>query len=117
MKSKIILKYYLPSYVAVIIAAFIGLTGCSKESNSKVPDNQVQKTAERKDTKDLSIVRDKNVNVASLDQDKDGNLYQCEMDYDVISDNPGKCPKCGMQLKKVSVAEAKKYLDASNGNE
>jgi hypothetical protein len=39
------------------------------------------------------------------------------MDYDVISDKPDTCPKCGMQLKKVTVTAAKKNLDASNGNE
>jgi hypothetical protein len=78
-----------------------------------VPDNQTQQTG-KQDTTDMSLVRDKNINVDSLDQDKDGNLYQCEMDYDVISDKPGNCPKCGMELKKVSIAGAKKNLNAYN---
>lgn len=25
-------------------------------------------------------------------------FYQCEMDPEVISDKPGNCPKCGMEL-------------------
>ena len=32
---------------------------------------------------------------------KSGEIfYQCEMDPEVISDKPGKCPKCGMDLEK-----------------
>lgn len=116
MKTKVFLNYCFQISVFLIITAFISLTGCSKESGSKTQGNQVQQ-AEKKDTADMSIIRDNDVNVSSLDLDKDGNLYQCEMDYDVISDKPGTCPKCGMQLIKVTVAVAKKNLDASNGNE
>jgi hypothetical protein len=116
MKTKMLLNYCFQFSVVLIIASFIGLTGCSKENSTKAPENQTQQ-AEKKDAGDLSIVRDKNVNVDSLDQDKDGYLYQCGMDYDVISDKPGTCPKCGMQLKKVSVADAKKNLDAYSNNE
>ena len=28
-------------------------------------------------------------------------FYQCEMDKEIISDKPGTCPKCGMELEKV----------------
>ncbi len=30
-------------------------------------------------------------------------VYTCEMDTDVISDKPGKCPKCGMELVRKEV--------------
>jgi PBP1b-binding outer membrane lipoprotein LpoB len=116
MRTKMLIKYALQFSVVIFIALFFGLTGCSKDSGAKAPDNQAQQ-AGKKDTTDMSVIRDNDVNVASLDQDKDGYLYQCEMDYDVISDKAGTCPKCGMTLKKVSVAAAKKNLDASNGNE
>jgi major membrane immunogen (membrane-anchored lipoprotein) len=117
MKTKLLLKYCIRFSKVLFIAALIQLTGCSKEnSSSKTPENQSQQT-EKNESKDLSIIRDKNVNIDSLDQDKDGNLYQCEMDYNVISDKPGTCPKCGMKLVKVSTAEAKKNFNAFNGNE
>ena len=32
------------------------------------------------------------------------------MDFDVLSDKPGKDPKCGMELKEVTLAQAKKNL-------
>ncbi len=34
--------------------------------------------------------------------------YQCPMHPEVVSDKPGKCPKCGMELKLVELNEAKK---------
>jgi len=35
---------------------------------------------------------------------KKAEKYTCPMDPDVVSDKPGKCPKCGMDLEKVSQA-------------
>lgn len=64
---------------------------------------------------DSSIIRDRDVDVASLDKNGDGNVYQCPMDYDVISDEHGTCPKCGMKLEEVSAEKAQQkfnnYMD------
>ncbi|MDE1975462.1 MAG: heavy metal translocating P-type ATPase, partial [Patescibacteria group bacterium] len=35
-----------------------------------------------------------------------GRLYTCPMDPDVISDKPGECPKCGMDLVPMDMGEA-----------
>lgn len=41
--------------------------------------------------------------------------YTCPMDTDVLSDKPGKCPKCGMTLvKKAAKAPAKMKKDSMN---
>jgi Cu(I)/Ag(I) efflux system membrane fusion protein len=29
-------------------------------------------------------------------------FYQCEMDPEILSDKPGTCPKCGMELEKMA---------------
>ncbi len=42
---------------------------------------------------------------------KDGKVYQDMMDWNVISDKPGDCPLCGMKLKEVTLAQAKKNLE------
>ena len=36
-------------------------------------------------------------------QPGDRVMYQCPMDPEEISDKPGKCPKCGMDLEKIVV--------------
>lgn len=34
--------------------------------------------------------------------EKKAEKYHCPMDTDVISDKPGKCPKCGMDMVKMN---------------
>ena len=56
------------------------------------------------------LIRKGTIDLQSIDKNKDGKVYQDVMDWNVISDEPGKCPICGMELKKVSLEEAKKNL-------
>ncbi|PKL84902.1 MAG: hypothetical protein CVV22_10590 [Ignavibacteriae bacterium HGW-Ignavibacteriae-1] len=55
---------------------------------------------------DNTIIRKGIIDVYEIDVDKDGFVYQDPMDWNVISDKPGKCPLCGMKLKKVKIKEA-----------
>ncbi len=50
------------------------------------------------------------IDLKSIDDNKDGKVYQCPMDFNVLSDKPGIDPKCGMKLKEVSLEQAKKNL-------
>ena len=61
-------------------------------------------------TGDESWIRTEPIDVKALDEDNDGYVYQDQMDWNVIADQEGKCPKCGMMLKKVTVEEAEKNL-------
>jgi Cu(I)/Ag(I) efflux system membrane fusion protein len=67
----------------------------NKEDNSEVKDPRI-----RKGTIDLS----------AIDKNKDGKLYEDIMDWNVISDEPGECPICGMTLKEFTITEVKKNL-------
>ena len=59
---------------------------------------------------DSSIIRSGVIDLKAMDKNKDGKVYEDMMDYNVISDKPGKCPICGMTLKKVTLAKAKANL-------
>jgi len=61
-------------------------------------------------SKDQSIVREGEINLEAIDANKDGKVYQDMMDWNVISDKPGKCPICGMELKEVAIKKAKENL-------
>ena len=50
------------------------------------------------------------IDLKSIDDNKDGKVYQCPMDFNVLSDKPGVDPKCGMKLKEVSLQQAKENL-------
>jgi len=61
-------------------------------------------------TKADDIVRKGVIDLKTIDKNKDGKVYQDQMDWNVISDKPGKCPLCKMTLKEVTVKKAKKNL-------
>ncbi len=58
-----------------------------------------------------SIIRKGVIDVESIDKNKDGKLYQDMMDWNVISDEPGNCPICGMELKELTIKEVKVNLE------
>ncbi|OGU76683.1 MAG: hypothetical protein A2W11_10620 [Ignavibacteria bacterium RBG_16_35_7] len=61
-------------------------------------------------SKEQSIVRKGKIDLQAIDKNKDGKVYQDTMDWNVISDEPGKCPICEMTLKEVTINEAKYNL-------
>ena len=81
-------------------------------SLEKASDNLVKKGYSVKVKDDTnSIVREGVIDLNAIDANKDGKVYQDMMDYNVISDNPGSCPLCGMTLNEVSLEKAKMYLE------
>ncbi len=83
----------------VIIFSATALTlllgACSNLSSTKGPTN----------AKDSSVMQNNNAaQTFNLDTAKlkmDESFYQCPMNTEVISDKPGSCPKCGMELSKM----------------
>ena len=58
-----------------------------------------------------SIVREGTIDLAAIDDNGDGKVYQDMMDWNVISDEPGECPQCGMKLKEFTLKKAKANLE------
>lgn len=94
-----------------------------KDEKPKVIDEKqkTQKTPEIKiDEQDhdhsSSIVHQGIVDVESIDKNKDGKLWECPMDWNVISDESGRCPLCNMKLKEYSIDDIKANLE-KNGFE
>ncbi|OGU68330.1 MAG: hypothetical protein A2W30_07160 [Ignavibacteria bacterium RBG_16_36_9] len=87
-------------------------TACSQDN--KNPDHQSMNM--EKNQTDSSIIRKGTIDLEMIDHNKDGMVYQDMMDWNVISDAPGKCPICKMTLKKVNLEEARKNLE-KNGYE
>lgn len=84
--------------------------GHSKTINhDKIMDHD--KMEKHHDKMGSSIVREGTIDVASIDHNGDGKVFQDAMDWNVISDEAGKCPLCGMILKEVTVDQAIKNLN------
>ncbi|MCL4551113.1 MAG: hypothetical protein M1495_21390 [Bacteroidetes bacterium] len=59
---------------------------------------------------DSSVIRKGEIDLTAIDENKDGRVFQCQMDFNVLSDKPGVDPKCGMKLEEVSIEKAKENL-------
>jgi len=67
-----------------------------------------------------TIIHNGIIDVESIDANGDGSVFECPMDWNVISDKDGRCPTCNMFLKKYNIEETKqnliKYGHKVNGN-
>ena len=63
-----------------------------------------------------SIVREGAIDLAAIDENGDGKVYQDQMCWNVLSDEKGECPLCGMTLKEVGLEEAKANLEDNGYN-
>jgi hypothetical protein len=95
---------------AVLFLSVILLGACKQQEPKSATPPPVVQTEVKADKVDSTIIRSKDVDVASLDKNKDGKVYQCSMDAEVISDTPGQCPLCHMNLSEVTISEAKEAL-------
>lgn len=120
-KSAMLLKVGL--LVALMSVAYSGNAVAQEKGSKKTHEMQMQnndkkstsdKNAKLTSNKDQSIVRKGVVDLNAIDKNKDGKVYQDQMDWNVISDKPGTCPLCKMTLEQVTVKKAKENLK-SNG--
>lgn len=88
-------------------------TNMSDSCSGKKDDSCCKSTDNKKETsveKTSSIVRNGEINLTAIDENKDGKVFQDPMDWNVISDKAGECPLCGMDLKEVTLEKAKENL-------
>ncbi|MDP2366201.1 MAG: heavy metal-binding domain-containing protein [Ignavibacteria bacterium] len=65
---------------------------------------------DKSDMKKINIVREGKIDLKAIDKNSDGKVFQDQMCWNVISDEAGECPLCGMTLKEVSLEKAKENL-------
>ncbi|MCX6173882.1 MAG: YHS domain-containing protein [Ignavibacteriales bacterium] len=71
---------------------------------------QMKDMKTEKQSTDSSIVRKGIIDLKSIDKNNDGKVYQCPMEANVLSDEKGECPLCGMDIKEVTIEKAKEKL-------
>jgi hypothetical protein len=101
-------RWFLFGSLTLALALFLA---CGSDSTNKEESMQgdngmgsMQKSDSMKSSEEW--IRSEPVDVHAIDANQDGYVYQDQMDWNVIADEEGKCPKCGMVLKKVTVDEA-----------
>ena len=98
--------------IAVFLSTSFAIASPGIKDSTKQMHNMKMHKMKMDSTKKMqsSIIRKGVIDVKSIDKNKDGKVFQDMMDYNVISDKPGKCPVCGMKLTEVSVKKAKEML-------
>ncbi len=84
---------------------------CMSKLDSSKTMNEMKHDMKNMDHEKGSIVRKGMIDLQAIDENKDGKVYQCPMCADQLADEPGKCSKCEMDLKEVSIEDAQKALD------
>ncbi len=84
-------------------------TGSMKNKDMKKgPD--ISASSESASSEKDPRVRKGVIDLSAIDKNKDGKLYEDIMDWNVISDEPGTCPLCGMTLREFTIKEVKENL-------
>jgi hypothetical protein len=99
-------KIFRNALFSSAIFVLIVFTSCSQDSKK----HEHQSMNMDKQNLDSTIVRVGEIDLQAIDKNKDGMVYQDPMDWNVISDEDGECPICGMKLKEVSLNKAKENL-------
>jgi Cu(I)/Ag(I) efflux system membrane fusion protein/cobalt-zinc-cadmium efflux system membrane fusion protein len=86
----------------------------SKEPIEDMSDMNIDESIDdnSKETEDVKspLIRKGTIDLESIDENKDGKVYQDLMDWNVISDEPGRCIICNMELREVTLEKAKENL-------
>ena len=95
------------SAVTIVISM---LAACSGSTSSQTP--AVDTTA-KMTTDTTKMVAMDSTKMPAIDTTKSMTSsvkYTCKMHPEVISDKPGKCPKCGMELVEVKTTDTKSSM-------
>lgn len=87
-----------------------GTQEVSSEMKQEKRENKDEMKMEEHDHSS-SIVHEGVIDVEAIDKNKDGKLFECPMDWNVISDEAGRCPLCNMKLKEYTIDEVKANLE------
>ena len=93
------------------VLSFTILNGCSDERSHEKHMENSETGETNKTVPDSSIIREAGFKVESADENNDGKVFQCPMDWEVISDEAGNCPICKMALEEFPVEEAQRNLE------
>lgn len=102
-RSKKIFQIVILAWSLAISTIFVS---CGQDK--KNPDHQSMNMDKKQI--DSTIVRVGEIDLKAIDKNKDGKVYQDMMDWNVISDKEGNCPLCKMELKEVTIEEARENL-------
>lgn len=105
-----LLKIYFILILSLVLVVACG----NKENKESVQNTAMNKNMEMNEHSigeaKSELVREGVIDVASIDKNNDGKIYECPMDWNVLADSAGECPVCGMNLKEFELEKVKDNL-------
>lgn len=81
-----------PAFLSLaILSLLLGACDSTMNNNSHLGSNDSTKTK----------VATQNFNLDTTKLKSGDSFYQCEMNPEILSDKPGSCPTCGMDLSEI----------------
>ncbi len=59
---------------------------------------------------DSPLIRTGEINLKAIDENGDGKIFECPMDWNVLADEFQRCPVCEMKMKEFTIDEVKTNL-------
>jgi len=105
-------QWFFMGIITIVLAIFVGCGSRNGDTDEQMHDEEAMESVNHSDSLESSEawIRSEPVDVSAVDVNKDGFVYQDPMDWNVIADEEGTCPKCNMFLVKVTIDEAVKNL-------
>lgn len=85
------------------------ISSCSQNEQTPKVEEDVEQVTEKVES-ESELIRKGLIDVEAIDHNHDGNIHECPMDWNVLSDEAGSCPTCGMDLREYTIAEVKTNL-------
>ena len=102
--------------ISAIILSISLLLACAEKKEEAKTDMNHEEHDHHTESMRSAMVYEGIIDVESIDANKNGKLFECPMDWNVLSDQAESCPTCGMDLKEYSIASVKENLQ-QNGYE
>ncbi|MCB0731886.1 MAG: hypothetical protein KDC88_12715 [Ignavibacteriae bacterium] len=108
---KNIAKIISVTFLAIVLSSCGGENKTEEHKSENMQMNNHEHQMGAAEDSKSELTREGLIDLASIDENADDKLYECPMDWNVLSDHNGDCPTCGMKLKEYTIVEVKQNLE------
>ncbi len=102
--------------IVLILMGLLLLSACAEKEKEQIASEAKQKkqmtmSETSIDKVESELVRKGVIDVKAIDKNNDGKVYECPMNWNVLSDQQSDCPVCGMEMKEFTIADVNNNLN------
>lgn len=110
------MKKILVINIGIVLLLLVTACGGEKKMNenehgNESVENKHEHNMSNGDNTKSEYIREGIIDLVSIDENKNDSLFECPMDWNVLSDREGDCPSCGMKLNEYKISDIKDNLE------